>query len=108
MKPKAEGKLRKSTVLRGRHGGSCVKGRMQNIIVVPLSGSMFSQAVFFLRDDYFLTSDISRQELMRQAAEAAEDYVLENVSVSGRRILPVLALCFIAALFIAAYYFIIK
>ena len=60
MKPKAEGMLRKGIMYRGRRGGSCVKGRMQNIIVVPLPGSMFSQAVFFLRDDYFLTSDISR------------------------------------------------
>ena len=81
---------------------------MQNIVVVPLPGSIFSQAVFFLRDDYFLTSDISRQELMRQAAEAAEDYTAEKVSVSGRKPYPVLAACILVIFSAAVCYFIIK
>lgn len=55
-----------------------LKGRMQNIIVVNKPDAMFSQAVFFLRDDYFITSDLSPQELLKQAQEAAEEYVYDK------------------------------
>lgn len=56
-----------------------LKGKMQNIIVVKPPNPMFRQAVFFLRDDYFFSSDISRTELLNQAREAAEGFVSKNV-----------------------------
>lgn len=68
---------------RARHKSRCrscsLKGRMQNIIVVKPPNPMFRQAVFFLRDDYFLSSDISRAELLAQAQDAATGFVNEQV-----------------------------
>lgn len=82
-----------------------LRGKMQNIIVVKPQNPMFRQAVFFLRDDYFLTSDISRTELLNQAKAAAEGYVNENVPpVRGKAIL---ILCLLSALVIAAAFVIL-
>ena len=68
---------------RRRSRRSCrssrLKGRMQNIIVVKPPNPMFRQAVFFLRDDYFFSSDISRAELLEQAKDAACGYVQKTV-----------------------------
>ena len=51
-----------------------LKGKMQNVIVVKPQNSIFRQAVFFLKDDYFLSSDLSRSELLKQAREAAAGF----------------------------------
>ena len=64
---------------------STLKGRMQNIIVVKPPDPMFRQAVFFLRDDYFVNSDISRAELLSQAEEAAVNFVAANIPAQRRK-----------------------
>lgn len=54
-----------------------VHGNMRRIIVVQPSDPMFSEAMFVLKDDYFQTPGLSRQELLRQARAAAGDCVAE-------------------------------
>lgn len=50
-----------------------VRGNMRRVIVVQPPDPMFSEAMFILRDDYFQTPGLSRQELLRQAQNAAQD-----------------------------------
>ena len=52
-----------------------VRGNMRRVIVVEPPDPMFSEAMFILRDDYFQTPGLSRQELLRQAQNAAQDFV---------------------------------
>ena len=52
-----------------------VRGNMRRVIVVEPPDPMFSEAMFILRDDYFQTPGLSRQELLRQAQNAARDCV---------------------------------
>ena len=52
-----------------------VRGNMRRVIVVEPPDPMFSEAKFILRDDYFQTPGLSRQELLRQAQNAARDFV---------------------------------
>ena len=52
-----------------------VQGNMRRVIVVEPPDPMFSEAMFILRDDYFQTPGLSRQELLRQAQNAAQDFV---------------------------------
>lgn len=77
-----------------------LKGKMQNVIVVKPPNPMFRQAVFFLRDDYFFSSDISRTELLNQAKEAAEGFVGSNVPAAESKRIGVI--CLIALLIAAA------
>ena len=51
-----------------------VRGNMRRVIVVEPPDPMFSEAMFILRDDYFQTPGLSRQELLQQAKNAARDY----------------------------------
>lgn len=77
-----------------------LKGKMQNIIVVKPPNPMFRQAVFFLRDDYFLSSDISRTELLNQAKAAAEGYVSHNVPPAGDK--KMVVICLLSVFIVAA------
>ena len=52
-----------------------VRGNMRRVIVVEPPDPMFSEAMFILRDDYFQTPGLSRQELLLQAQNAARDFV---------------------------------
>ena len=52
-----------------------VRGNMRRVIVVEPPDPMFSEAMFILRDDYFQTPGLSRQELLQQAQIAARDCV---------------------------------
>ena len=52
-----------------------VRGNMRRVIVVEPPDPMFSEAMFILRDDYFQTPGLSRQELLRQAQNVAQDFV---------------------------------
>lgn len=53
-----------------------IKGAAEQIIRVrvPVPG-VFREAVFFLHEDYLRRSDLSRDELLRQARRAASDYL---------------------------------
>ncbi len=87
----------------GRHSPRSevrLKGKMQNIIVVKPPNPMFRQAVFFLRDDYFLSSDISRNELLNQAKAAAEGYVSRNVPPTGQK--KYIIICLLSVFIITA------
>ena len=59
-----------------------LRGNMRRVLVLNPPGQMFAEAVFILRDDYFQTPGMSRQELLKQAKNAAEDYI-DTVSPSG-------------------------
>lgn len=52
-----------------------LKGSAEQVIRVrvPVPG-IFREAVFFLHEDYLRRGDLSREELLRQARRAAEDY----------------------------------
>ncbi len=54
-----------------------VRGNMRRVIVVQPPDPIFTQAMFILRDDYFQTPGVSSQELLKQARDAARDYVEE-------------------------------
>lgn len=85
--------------LRGlfeRRGGEplpVIRGGMRRVLVLRPCGSIFQEAVFILRDDYFQTPGVSRRELLREAKRAAEGYVDENL---GGRPSPLSALLFFA------------
>ena len=51
-----------------------LKGCMRSVIVVKPPDSRFVEAVFVLRDDYFLGEGVDEAELLRQAKEAARDF----------------------------------
>lgn len=53
-----------------------IKGAAEQIIRVrvPVPG-VFREAVFFLHEDYLRRSDCSREELLRQAKQAAAAYL---------------------------------
>ena len=51
-----------------------LRGKLRRAVVVPTSDPMFSEAVFILRDDALREPGVSRDELLRQAARAAESY----------------------------------
>ena len=64
-----------TTRSRSPSGGAArgaLKGCMRNVIVVKPPDRRFEQALFILRDDYFLTEGLSEKELLRQAREAAQ------------------------------------
>ena len=75
---------------RFRQGGSgrteVIKGTASRVIVVksPDPG-IFREALFILRDDYFLNRGISQEELLRQARQAAEGYVSSRLPPSPPR-----------------------
>ena len=56
---------------REKPRGPALRGRARNVIVVKPRDSRFSEAIFVLRDDYFADRDANREELLRQAREAA-------------------------------------
>ena len=66
---------RRNRVLRRREPLPVVRGNMRRVIVVEPPDPMFSEAMFILRDDYFQTPGLSRQELLRQAKKVAQDFV---------------------------------
>lgn len=68
-----------------------VKGCMRGVIVVKPPNPIFREAVFVLRDDYFLEPGLSREELLQQAKDAAGEYVASLAPPPRRlRLLPAL------------------
>ena len=51
-----------------------LRGKLRRAVVVPTPDPMFSEAVFILRDEALREPGVSRDELLRQAARAAESY----------------------------------
>ncbi|MGI5977022.1 MAG: hypothetical protein ACOX68_04930 [Candidatus Limivicinus sp.] len=65
---------KKGRKMRTKCSTAPVRGIMHNVVVVKPPGSIFEQAVFILRDDYFNSPGVSREELLTQAKRAAEKY----------------------------------
>ena len=51
-----------------------LRGKLRRAVVVPTPDPMFSEAVFILRDEKLRETGVSRDELLRQAARAAESF----------------------------------
>lgn len=58
--------------------GAFLRGNAHHIIVVKAPNEIFTEAIFILRDDYFLNADESAEELLRQAKMAAREYIMDN------------------------------
>jgi len=56
-----------------------LRGKLRRAVVVPAPDAMFSEAVFILRDETLRETGLSREALLREAAEAAERYTAENL-----------------------------
>lgn len=82
---------------RRRPARPAVQGRMRNVIVLKPDDPRFTEAVFILRDDYLLSGELNRRELLLQAREAAEN-CLQTVLPARRRGLSPLLLPAAAAL----------
>ena len=89
---------------RPRPTGPPVKGHMANVIVVKPPDPRFKEAIFVLKDEYFLDSELSRQELLLQAREAAREYVA-SVCPPRRRLPPLPIILAAAASLMAILYF---
>lgn len=91
----ASARRRQRAERRRAEEGAVLKGCMRNVIVVHPRSDIFQEAVFILRDDYLRAPGISREELLRQARSAAEDYTLYAAPQRPRRrriFLPLLLL----------------
>ena len=77
-----------------------LKGCVHNVIVVKPPDSRFREAVFILRDDYFLNEGIGEAELLRQAEQAAREYTYEAVPPVSVRIPWALLLFTLAAVLV--------
>lgn len=62
-----------------------IKGNMRNVIVLHPKDGVFTEAVFLLRDDYLASPGISREELLRQARAAAEEYTRAAMYTGRKR-----------------------
>ena len=57
-----------------------IRGTSHSIIVVtPPDPEIFREAMFILQDDYMRSSRAGKEELLRQARDAAEEYTLHFV-----------------------------
>ena len=61
-----------------------LKGKLRRAVVVPTPDAMFSEAVFILRDDALREQGMSREELLRQALRAAENYTEDALPARER------------------------
>ena len=85
--------------LRDEPRREVVKGAAEQIIRVrvPVPG-VIREAVFFLHEDYLRRSDCSREELLRQARQAATDYLRPMIPERKAAPWPLLLLLIGAAL----------
>lgn len=70
-----------------------IRGSAEQIIRVrvPVPG-LFREAVFFLHEDVLRRSDLSREELLRQARRSAEDYLRPMIPEKKTAVWPGLLL----------------
>ena len=76
---------RQGRAFRRRETLPVIRGNMRRISVVEPPDPMFSEAMFILRDDYFQTPGLSRQELLQQAQNAARNYVVSAAPPEPRQ-----------------------
>ncbi len=78
-----------------------IRGTSHNIILVTSPDpEIFREAMFILQDDYMRRPGVGKEELLRQARDAAENYVLRFVPPAKKRLHPTMYLlpAFTAAL----------
>lgn len=76
MSGRHEGRLRSGTRRSRVLPRAIIRGKAGNIIVVKTPNPLFTEAIFVLRDDIFARRELSREEILRQATAAAENYTL--------------------------------
>ena len=79
-----------------------LRGKLRRAVVVPTPDPLFSEAVFILRDEALREPGVSREELLRQAACAAENYAGEALPAAERVNLRPLAAFLLGAAFALA------
>ena len=80
-----------------------LRGKLRRAVVVPTPDPMFSEAVFILRDEALRDPGVSRDELLRQAARAAESYTEDDLpAAEGMSLRPLAAFLLGAAFALAA------
>ena len=79
------GRLRELLIPRAQETGTPrLRGKMRRAVVVPAPGELFSEAVFILRDDALRAPGLDQDELLREAARAAEGYTEEVLPARAR------------------------
>ena len=64
----------------GKREKEVIQGSAGNVIIVKSPNTeYFKEAIFILCDDLFTRRGVSRQQLLREARRAAQDYVCEHV-----------------------------
>ena len=94
-------RLRALSAPRRRVKQPVVKGNMQSMLVMRPEGGIFREVIFILRDEYLQQGGVSRQELLRQAREAAGEYMRDYIPEKKPPtflLWPALALCAAALL----------
>ena len=61
-----------------------LRGRMRRAVVVPSPDAHFSEVVFLLQDELLREPGLNREELLREAARAAERYTAAELPPSPR------------------------
>lgn len=80
------GRLRELLTPRVREAGTPrLRGKMRRAVVIPAPGEMFTEAVFILRDDALRAPGLDQDQLLREAARAAEGYTEEVLPGRTRR-----------------------
>ena len=62
-----------------------LRGKMRRAVVVPTPDPMFTEAVFILRDDALRAPGLDQDQLLREAARAAEGCTEELLPARARR-----------------------
>lgn len=68
-----------------------IRGNMRQAVVVPAPDTLFTEAVFILKDSALRDSPISSAELLQQAKAAAEGYTARHLPERRRASLPTAA-----------------
>lgn len=74
-----------------------VKGLTRKVIVIKSPDpKIFEQAIFIVKDDYLMTRGIDQKELMRQANEAASEYIKDAYKSKRKGLMKITALAVLA------------
>lgn len=80
------GRLRALLIPGAREAAATrLRGKMRRAVVIPAPGELFTEAVFILRDDALRAPGLDQDELLREAARAAEGYTEELLPAGARR-----------------------
>ena len=75
-----------------RQPAPVIRGNMRQAVVVPAPDSLFTEAVFILKDSALRDSTVSGAELLRQAKEATVGYTVRQLPERRKAAIPPAAL----------------